>query len=34
MSLQHVDRSAALANEMGAYLNAFAAKCKEVLVER
>ena len=31
MSLQNVDRSDALASEMGAYLNAFAAKCKEVL---
>ncbi|MBB4378548.1 IclR family transcriptional regulator C-terminal domain-containing protein [Bradyrhizobium sp. SBR1B] len=31
MSLQNVERSDALAGELGAYLNAFAAKCKEVL---
>lgn len=31
MSLQNVERSEALASEMGAYLSAFAAKCKEVL---
>nr|WP_249156698.1 helix-turn-helix domain-containing protein [Bradyrhizobium diazoefficiens] len=31
MSVQNVDRSDALASEMGTYLKAFAAKCKEVL---
>ncbi|SPP99107.1 conserved protein of unknown function [Bradyrhizobium vignae] len=31
MSLQNVERSDALASELGAYLNAFAAKCMEVL---
>ncbi|MDH2347476.1 helix-turn-helix domain-containing protein [Bradyrhizobium sp. SSUT77] len=31
MSLQNVDRSDALASEIGSYLNAFAGKCKEAL---
>ena len=30
LNLQNVDRSEALTSEIGAYLNAFAAKCKEV----
>ncbi|MBH5398758.1 helix-turn-helix domain-containing protein [Bradyrhizobium sp. CNPSo 4010] len=34
MSLQNVERSDALASELGAYLNAFAAKCREVLGDR
>ncbi|MDF0520509.1 helix-turn-helix domain-containing protein [Bradyrhizobium yuanmingense] len=34
MSLQNVERSDALASELGAYLNAFAARCKEVLAGR
>jgi hypothetical protein len=34
MSLQNVDRSDALASEIGSYLNAFAAKCKEALAGR